>query len=209
VVIAEEIEINGTLTVEYRYFPQSDAPPGGIPMGITTYLGVAGSRGDGYIGLDGSGNPIYDPFYTQYAGFFNNRSQTSLASVPDGTSNTLMIGECIGNYPAGILNGTSSSNAFMGVGAGLTKYGLATRQQNPSANAFTFSSGHNVVQFVFGDGSVRALNPAGTSPGGATPAGTSITGPLPPGAGPNWLFLQQLAGMGDGQPVPSGILGGN
>jgi len=197
VFIAQEIEIdnwdgNHYTELDY-YYPASY----GLKMGITTYLGVSGSRGDGWTG----GN-AYDPFYTQYTGFFNNRSQLSLAAVPDGTSNTLMVGEAVGpttnNIPTGSL-------AWMGMGVGRCNTGLADRNTVSSIGPTQFSSGHKgIVQFVFGDGSVRGLTAAGTLPNASCPPAAP-----PPAPGPNWLFLQQLAGYQDGQVVQPGVLGGN
>jgi len=205
VFIAQEIEIdnwdgNNYTELDY-YYPAKY----GLQMGITTYLGVSGSRGDGW-----TGGMAYDPYYTQYTGFFNNRSQTSLARVPDGSSNTLMIGEAVGpvsnNVPTGSL-------AWMGMGVGRTNNGLCIRGVNSSIGLTTFSSGHKgTVQFVFGDGSVRALNIAGPLPSPteitSAPYPCPANGP-PPNPGPNWLFLQALGGYQDGQAVSAGVLGGN
>jgi prepilin-type N-terminal cleavage/methylation domain-containing protein len=191
----QEIEINGTGTEEDYFFFASD----GLQLGVTTYLGVSGSRGDGWNGTG------YDPYYTQYTGLFNNRSQTSLARVPDGTSNTLMVGEACGPITNNITTGCL---AWMGMGVGRLNNGLALKGTDATIAPTQFSSGHKgTVQFVFGDGSVRALNRAGTDRGTAP---CPANGPPPgPGVGPNWLFLQQLGGYQDGQAVPSGVLGGN
>ncbi len=192
--VVAEVQINGTLTIEAAYYGAGSS----WPFGLTNYLGVSGSRGDGWTG---SG---YDPYYKQFTGLFNNRSQISLANVPDGTSNTLMIGEALGGWSGGQFQ---YGNSWMGFGVGCAKYGLAGPASDPNnpPNWPQFASNHDmVVNFVFADGSVRSLTRANTLPNGATPAG----GP-PSSPGSNWLFLQQLSGMSDGATVPAGVLGGN
>jgi prepilin-type N-terminal cleavage/methylation domain-containing protein len=171
-------------------------PPPFIPLGLTNYAGVAGCRGDGY-----SGNGTYDSYYRQFAGLFNNRSKNSLAQVPDGTSNVLMIGEVQGEVNGGQL---AAGLSWFGWGASCTKYGLRGPESGFPDNNTTwaaFQSNHQVVQFCYADGSVHGLRKDGTLPNGATPAG----GP-PSNPGGNWLFLQQMAGMADGATVPAGTL---
>src|SRR5262249_45812731 len=65
-------------------------PPVANEIGLTNYIGVGGAF------LDAP-----DPNWGQWVGLFYNRSRTSLAKVPDGTSNTLMFGE----YLCHIING--------------------------------------------------------------------------------------------------------
>ena len=65
-------------------------PPVANQIGLTNYIGVGGAY------LDAP-----DPYWGQWVGLFYNRSRTSLAKVPDGTSNTLMFGE----YLCQIING--------------------------------------------------------------------------------------------------------
>jgi prepilin-type N-terminal cleavage/methylation domain-containing protein/prepilin-type processing-associated H-X9-DG protein len=197
IFVYEEIQIqaSGTpYTIEAYYYPQDPTQGGPTPpFGLTNYAGVAGSRGDGWTG---SG---YDPYYTQFAGLFNNRSKNKLAAVPDGTSNTLMIGEILGSTGPGFIDGMS----WIAWGASLTKYGLGGPMTAGSSYP-QFASNHQVVNFCFADGSVHSLSRDGTLPNGSTPYGAP-----PATAGPNWLFLQQMAGMADGAVVQSGALGGN
>ena len=71
---------------------------------------------------------------------------------PDGASNTAMFGEYLGDNDTGPRN---YSGAWMGIGGFPTLYGLPAEG---GSSPFTFSSKHNnVVQFCFGDGSVRPL----------------------------------------------------
>jgi prepilin-type N-terminal cleavage/methylation domain-containing protein len=187
--VYEEIQINGTLSVEAYYYPT------GYNLGLTNYIGVSGTRGDAW---NGSG---YDPYYQTYGGLFNNRSKNSLASVPDGCSNTLMLGEAIGGYSGGVQTYGLSWMAF---GAGLTKYGLGGPSNDPNGiNWPQFSSNHRyVVNFCMADGSVRPLKRDGTGLNGAsTPPGVA-----PTGVGANWQLLQELAGFHDGILPPPGAL---
>jgi prepilin-type N-terminal cleavage/methylation domain-containing protein/prepilin-type processing-associated H-X9-DG protein len=194
IFVGEEGEINGTLTVEALYYGAGSA----FPFGLTNYVGCGGSRGDGWNGS------TYDPYYQRYAGLLDNRSAVTLASVPDGTSNTLLMGETLGGFTNGVFQFGLS---WMGFGVGYAKYGLNGPQAGNTFSWASFSSNHTgpIVNFCFADGSVRGLTANGTGLNGAsTPPG----GP-PPGVGTNWLVLQQLAGYQDGQIPTTGALGGN
>lgn len=91
-MVSPLLEINGTCTVRAFLFT---APP---PLGLTNYIGVAGSRGQGAVATPpGSGKVTMDPFWSKYAGVFDNRTRVSLRKMPDGASNTLFIGEGLGN----------------------------------------------------------------------------------------------------------------
>lgn len=138
-------------------------------FGRSNYLGVAGT---------GTGN---SPKFSKYEGLMNTRSRLTATSVTqaDGLSFTLMIGE---------QSGLTSANGalrfeynFLGGGCLGTSFGLSTAGH--LARYVQFSSNHpGVVQFAFGDGSVRGLRPGET--------GTSYSG--------DWYLLQQLAGWRDG-----------
>jgi prepilin-type N-terminal cleavage/methylation domain-containing protein/prepilin-type processing-associated H-X9-DG protein len=166
-------------------------------LGYTNYLGVCGSRGTGSMGTNGS-SETFHPWYRRYTGIFNNRSKVSLGQIPDGTSNTLMFGEAIGNDD---LSTMQFRYTWMGFGAMGTWHGLG----GPVATTDTpiswgqFSSRHTGgVLFCFADGSVRSLQRAGTVP--------QLFAPNPPVAAPNWFVLQRLAGYQDGDTADtSGI----
>ncbi len=157
----------------YREGPQA------ATIGLTNYLGVSGARG-------GAPHPLLDP----WEGLLFNRSQSSLARVPDGTSATLLFGEGLGHLPPSGTPGESPlvwGCSWMAVNVGGTFKGLQG-PRNSSGDAF--SSRHpDLVQFCFADGAVRGLR-RGQTFWTSDPA-------TPPQ--PDWYLLQQLAGRQDGQ----------
>jgi prepilin-type N-terminal cleavage/methylation domain-containing protein/prepilin-type processing-associated H-X9-DG protein len=185
----------GGCTVEtYVYGPSAN-------LGLTNYLGVSGSRGSGTMGII-NGTEQFDPYYKRYAGIFDNRTSNSIGQIPDGTSNTLMFGEALGND-----DGTTLYRyTWMSFGAMGTYRGLG----GPTANVQSpvswgqFSSRHpGGVLFCFADGSVRSLRRDGTQPpSDPTKYNWNDRSTLPA----NWFVLQSLAGMSDGDVVNPGTL---
>jgi prepilin-type N-terminal cleavage/methylation domain-containing protein len=118
--------------------------------GLTSYVGVAGT----------GAAPGSSPFF-KWEGVFTNRSKTTLPGVTasDGTSNTLMFGEHIGQRPE---LSTGSPNIYVwgwiGVGSFPTAYGIPEADRVNGQNWWHFSSRHSgLVQFCYSDGSVRSL----------------------------------------------------
>jgi len=123
--------------------------PGAPAMGKTNYFSVAGFAGN-------VNNPNFD--YLQ--GVFTNRSKTTLQSITgaDGTSNTLMFGEGIGDGRVASNPPTYCAWVFGTMPVG---YGMPPAGQD---GFYTFNSRHdNVVQFAMCDGSVRRLRVVGTT----------------------------------------------
>ncbi len=153
---------------------------GGTGLGRANYVGVAGQAGT----VTG---------YTHFKGVFTNRSRTTLVQVTaaDGTANTLMFGDYLGDADAGSRRMAMS---WMGAGAWCTFFGLPTGSspQNSTGSLYgvdndgidCFGSKHTgIVQFCYADGSVHAL----------------LKGPVPYSTPyDNYVWL---SGWGDGQVV--------
>ncbi len=145
-------------------------------LGRSDYLGVAGYAS------------TFDP---AFAGIFSDRSQVSLAQITgqDGTSSTLLFGECLGNWNpwAGTTQGNGPrqwSLSWM-AGALWTGYGLPA---NGRQSSWQFGSMHNgLVNFCWADGSVRPI-----------PCPISFLG------GNTWDQFQYAAGWQDNQPYNAG-----
>jgi len=193
---SQYFQINGQYTVRASYF----AGATGNNFGHTNYAGVAGSRG---AGLLPGGQP--DPLWSKWAGIFNNRSRVSLEKIRDGSSNTLLFGEGLGQMNNGVRD---YAWMWMGFGTASTSRGLG---DHLSTTWSQFSSKHpNAVHFCFADGSVRALTRTGTQwtptllPSG--PEAYALPFPLPPTSQTNWYLLQQLAGMNDGDALDTSAI---
>jgi type II secretory pathway pseudopilin PulG len=121
-----------------------------------------------YVGADGYVGNATDATSMKYIGLMTNRTQVNLSAVTDGTSNTVMFGESLGTNQV-----TPRLYAFswMGVGACSSNWGI-DEPSNASVNyqgggRSMFGSYHTgVVQFAFGDGSIRPLRkPQEDNPG--------------------------------------------
>jgi prepilin-type N-terminal cleavage/methylation domain-containing protein/prepilin-type processing-associated H-X9-DG protein len=111
-------------------------------MGRTNYLGVAG-----YFGTA-------DP---SFRGIFTDRSRLTLMTIQDGTSNTLLFGEAVGDS-AQKIGYTWMGGGILPAAFGIPS-GIPTGWQQ-------FSSNHTgVVQFCFADGSVRIIRSGLTTAG--------------------------------------------
>jgi prepilin-type N-terminal cleavage/methylation domain-containing protein len=133
-------------------------------LGRTNYAGVAGYTG------------VFTP-YASREGIYANRSRVALNTITDGTSNTLLVGECNGSWTGGAR---TWAHSWMSAPALPTVAGLATTTQ--STRWSQFCSPHvGIVNFAFGDGTVRSLQ-----------TNVSVT------------TLSYLAGMRDGQSVDIG-----
>jgi prepilin-type N-terminal cleavage/methylation domain-containing protein len=178
------ITSNHLMLLNGGYFFQAqqwiDLNDGGAGLGRANYVGVAGQAGT----VTG---------YTQLKGVFTNRSSTTLVQVAgaDGTSNTLMFGDYLGDADTGPRQRAMS---WMGAGAFCTFFGMPTgaSPQNTTGSLYgvnndgidCFGSKHtSVVQFCYADGSVHGL----------------LKGPVPFGTPySNYVWA---SGWGDGQVV--------
>ena len=127
-------QLNAPSTLTGVYFPNVNF------LGVTNYIGVAG-----WLGLSGmAANP------PQPVGVFVDRVQTSVPQITagDGTSQTMLFGECLGDVATGTQNFNFS---WMGCGALPTAWGL-----DRTAGWYRFGSKHTAVtQFCYADGSVH------------------------------------------------------
>jgi type II secretory pathway pseudopilin PulG len=189
------------------------------PPGITNYVGVAGARGNNVAYPDTTSWTMnFTPGTTSggwstLAGLFDNRTTSSLARVPDGTSHTLAFGEITGGMGPGdagnLFDGHSTvpngvvieGLSWMGVGTCDTQWGLG----GPNTSLpWQFSSRHtSVVHFAFADGSVR---PLARGVGASDVTSTGDNNPPDPATSPAWWTLQYLAGYRDGQVAQETLL---
>lgn len=143
-------------------------------LGRTNYLGVAGCVGTPVAGAPKSPN---EPWYL-YAGVFGNRSAIGFQHIRDGSSTTLLIGECSGGNAGPGRDGRAFAFSWL-AGPLPTYHGL---YRGPSAPWYAFGSRHRQIHFAFADGSVLGLWPGATTAVGGT----------------DWFLLQHLAGVNDG-----------
>ncbi len=181
------------------YYASDLVGAGGLP-GLTNYIASAGCLGVyNTTATTGTG-----PYYAARSGVFANdyystpmwkEKNTTLNGISDGTSNTMLFGEYLGAWSN--PNGTGSRirvASWMGAGSTITYYSIDSTGAN---RRFGFSSKHTgIINFVFGDGSVRALKNSVTLP----TTGQEIVSR----SNVAWDSIQTMAGKGDGAIILSG-----
>jgi prepilin-type processing-associated H-X9-DG protein len=134
-----------------------------------------------------NGSNIPSILLAPYAGPFGINTQTRIADVLDGTSNTIAFGETLG----GQVFSDGSVDFRIAMVGGVTYTGLAANQERPALGAY--SSNHDAVSnFLWCDGSVRPLKKVGALAYDNLPA--------------SWFAFQAMAGMQDGQTPDYGLL---
>jgi prepilin-type N-terminal cleavage/methylation domain-containing protein len=120
-----------------------------LNMGFTNYAPSAG--GIGQAATDPAG-------WGRFGGLFWGRSKKRMADCIDGTSNTQMFGEIVGQRTApGVSPVARSSFGWMGIGGFPAAWGLPTQLSYP--NWYQYGSMHpGVIQVGLADGSVRGLS---------------------------------------------------
>jgi prepilin-type N-terminal cleavage/methylation domain-containing protein/prepilin-type processing-associated H-X9-DG protein len=122
-------------------------PPDDATMGRTNYLGNAGALGN-----------VTDAYWGRFIGPFTNRSKTGFRDMVDGTSNTLLFGESVGqyNYDASNRRTNHVYSYHWNIGGLPTAWGLGGVDPQ---RWYKFSSQHSggIVNFAMGDGSVRSV----------------------------------------------------
>jgi len=148
--------------IDYLY----DTPGFGRELGRSSYVGVAGAYGK----VDPADPTTTHKQWAPYVGIFNSansKQTTKFGDIKDGLSNTLMFGEHMGGWHK---DGSRDFEiSWMGAGGWVTRLGLAPiyNYTNPNTgvvytgseyNWGQFQSAHpGLVNFAFGDGSVRSI----------------------------------------------------
>jgi prepilin-type N-terminal cleavage/methylation domain-containing protein len=136
------------------------ATPTQFTINIISYGDSAFGRTN-YIGIAGYGITV-----APYRGVFYNRSNTSIANITDGTSNTFFFGE-YASKAAPFTGWSPVSLAWMSGGCMPTAWGLEMPPGGQDPRWWELSSKHSgVVLFALGDGSVRTVRYVGTSGAG-------------------------------------------
>jgi len=128
-----------------------NVPGPGDRLGRTSYLACAGAIGEA----------PGDSYWSQWKGVFWNGSKNNMASITDGTSNTIMYGEYAGGFGVnGSQNSLDLSTAWMGGNTMATAWGLTPlNTQSGKPTWYQYGSMHTgIVQFTLADGSVRAFS---------------------------------------------------
>jgi len=174
----------GSAVGSWAYFYSSDSTlhggsfAGNPGFGLTNYVANSGALGN-----------TDDSFWGQFKGPYYSGSMQSVASISDGSSNTAMFGEYLGapEIPASTPRYLAT---WAGAGAMATAWYLPTKA--PEAGWWNFASRHALVQFAFGDGSVRGFRKSGTNDWYSN----------------NWYNFQYACGAFDGQVVNWSGIGG-
>jgi prepilin-type N-terminal cleavage/methylation domain-containing protein len=178
----------------------ADSPQYGVFIGMTitgsTLTGYYNANGgnasnagkSNYIGSAGMFGSLYP-----YPGVFYADNPTRMADMMDGTSNTIMFGETLGGAEKGPRD---YALTWMGAGSLPFYWGLPT-----PAQWFTFGSKHTaVIQFSYGDGSVRRLRKGvATNPDGNFNEGVNSS--------TDWRQLQRVVGRMDGEVANTSAIG--
>jgi prepilin-type N-terminal cleavage/methylation domain-containing protein len=157
-------QTGGSQWIDYLYDPYGQSGGNTNQLGRGNYCGVGGaSLGNGFM--------------ANYTGIMGMSTSTRITEIVDGSSNTMLFGETLGGASLGQRD---FALTWFGAGCLATDWEL----QDP-ANWYNYSSRHTaVVQFAFGDGSVRPI---------------TKVGPNTNWYSTRWYAFQNASGMADGQ----------
>jgi prepilin-type processing-associated H-X9-DG protein len=194
-------QVNFTATgISLAYYTASDLlGVGGLP-GLTNYVPIAGTVGiyTGAVTVGGTSE-----YYANHSGAFAHAAsrperQVKLASMPDGTSNTMLFAEYIGAFSGATGGARTRVMSWMGA-AGFPTYWSAVNMSDTANFRFSLASMHTgVINVAFGDGSVRTMRKGNTVPTSAAEITTR--------ANAAWDALQIFSGMQDGDVTRSGVI---
>lgn len=143
---------NGAIANLNTYLDTSGNPTIGAKTLLTGTEGGELFATTNYLGCAGAWGRVNSPDWDRYVGILHNRSR--LAAVPDGSSYTLMFGEANNMYGR-------YTYTWMGAGAlpAAPRQELLDHTIADAKDWRLFSSTHtSVVQYAFGDGSVKPLS---------------------------------------------------
>jgi prepilin-type N-terminal cleavage/methylation domain-containing protein len=116
-------------------------------LGRTNYLGSAGQLG---VGVESR---------YKNRGIFTNRSETRIAHIADGTSNTIMFGEVTGAFTNPETGSGRLRSISWNAGGQWTEWHRAVYKYGTQKRIERFSSMHpDVIMFSMADGSVRPVS---------------------------------------------------
>jgi prepilin-type processing-associated H-X9-DG protein len=166
--LAYLVTAGNTLTIGYF--------GGDVAVGRTNYAANGGALGN-----------TTDPFYGQFKGPFYADSRESVANITDGSSNTAFFGEVLGGPEAGAPRDFAFT--WAGTGSMASAWDLLSPSQ-----WYTYGARHSgVVQFAFGDGSVRSVKKNGNTTNWFSP---------------RWYAFNYMCGGYDGGVVDWSQVGG-
>jgi prepilin-type N-terminal cleavage/methylation domain-containing protein/prepilin-type processing-associated H-X9-DG protein len=166
-------------------------PPGGIGVpGLTNYMPCAGLGG--HI-TNGSASAT-QAWYAAREGLFEKEIVNTIPGITDGTSNTILLGEYVGQLQSNGAGGHKSAVAWMGA------TGFPTYFSMPEAVSLgSYASKHTgIVNFAYADGSVHAIRRGFSAPA----TGADILNRV----NASWDTLQSLGGKGEGDVIKNDVL---
>jgi prepilin-type N-terminal cleavage/methylation domain-containing protein len=169
---------------------------GGLP-GTTNYVPCAGTVGH-YTTSPPPAQGSTGEYYASHEGAFVDETLLKLSSLTDGTSTTILFGEYVGALQFGDRGVHIRTMSWMGAGGFPTYWSIVDMSDTVNAR-FSYGSRHpTILNFAFGDGSVRALKKPNMLPQSAAEILNRTN--------EHWDALQIMAGRGDGDRVRTNVL---